>query len=121
MESGAISQAEQTAAILVRFEKELIENKTDVVLVVSDVTTKMACTITPKRHWVLVVYVEEAFVGEIITWRKRLTELLPIPFVIIFITSETANRFLRRSGVSNGHIHFVGNTMVDTFMHSINR
>jgi UDP-N-acetylglucosamine 2-epimerase (non-hydrolysing) len=49
LESGSGSQAEQTAAILVRFEKELIEHKTDVVLVVGDVTSTMACTIADEN------------------------------------------------------------------------
>src|SRR6056297_3447759 len=43
LETGGGSQAEQTANIMVRFEKELIENPADVVLVVGDVTSTMAC------------------------------------------------------------------------------
>ncbi|MDQ3180619.1 MAG: UDP-N-acetylglucosamine 2-epimerase (non-hydrolyzing), partial [Acidobacteriota bacterium] len=38
-----------------------------------------------------------------------------------FTTSETANQFLRSSGVQDSRIHFVGNTMIDTLMHNINR
>jgi UDP-N-acetylglucosamine 2-epimerase (non-hydrolysing) len=38
-----------------------------------------------------------------------------------FTTSETANQFLRSSGVEDSRIHFVGNTMIDTLMHNINR
>src|SRR5210317_645831 len=40
---GGGSQAEQTAAILVNFEKELQDNPADLVLVVGDVNSTMAC------------------------------------------------------------------------------
>jgi UDP-N-acetylglucosamine 2-epimerase (non-hydrolysing) len=49
LESGGGSQAEQTASIMIKFEKELIENPPDVVLVVGDVTSTMACTIVAKK------------------------------------------------------------------------
>src|SRR5438445_1322 len=43
LEAGGGTQAEQTAAIMVRFEKDLMENPSDLVLVVGDVTSTMAC------------------------------------------------------------------------------
>src|SRR3954466_12012305 len=49
LEAGGGSQAEQTAAIMIRFEKELQENKADLVLVVGDVTSTMACSITAQK------------------------------------------------------------------------
>ena len=49
LEVGSGSQAEQTAAIMTRFEKYLLDNKTDLVLVVGDVTSAMACAITAKK------------------------------------------------------------------------
>jgi UDP-N-acetylglucosamine 2-epimerase (non-hydrolysing) len=58
LEVGSGSQAEQTAAILVRFERELIDHKTDIVIVVGDVTSTMACTIAAKKLCVTVVHVE---------------------------------------------------------------
>lgn len=49
LECGGGTQAEQTAAIMVKFEKELMSNKPDVVLVVGDVTSTMACSIAAKK------------------------------------------------------------------------
>src|SRR5678809_320183 len=45
LESGSGTQAEQTAMIMVRYEKVLMEDKPDLVLVVGDVTSTMACSI----------------------------------------------------------------------------
>src|SRR5690606_24232808 len=44
--SGSGSQAEQTGTIMIRFEEELLKNPSDLVLVVGDVTSTMACAIT---------------------------------------------------------------------------
>jgi UDP-N-acetylglucosamine 2-epimerase (non-hydrolysing) len=49
LESGGGTQAEQTAAIMVKFEKDLVQYVPDVVLVVGDVTSTMACTIVAKK------------------------------------------------------------------------
>ena len=48
LNAGGGSQAEQTAAIMINFEKYLLENKTNLVLVVGDVNSTMACAITSK-------------------------------------------------------------------------
>jgi UDP-N-acetylglucosamine 2-epimerase (non-hydrolysing) len=55
---GGGSQAEQTASIMVAFEKELISNPTDLVLVVGDVTSTMACAIVAKKLNTKVAHVE---------------------------------------------------------------
>ena len=62
---GGGTQAEQTAAIMVKFEKELQEHKPSVVLVVGDVTSTMACTITAKKMCIDVVHVEAGINPEI--------------------------------------------------------
>src|SRR4051794_37443696 len=49
LEAGGGTQAEQTAAIMVRYEKVLMEKKPDLVLVVGDVTSTMACSIAAKK------------------------------------------------------------------------
>ena len=55
---GGGSQAEQTAAIMVAFEKELMAHPTDIVLVVGDVTSTMACSIVAKKMNTKVCHVE---------------------------------------------------------------
>lgn len=49
LEAGGGTQAEQTAAIMVAFEKELVNNPADLVVVVGDVTSTMACSIVAKK------------------------------------------------------------------------
>lgn len=122
LESGGGSQAEQTAAILVRFETELLENKTDVVLVVGDVTSTMACAITAKKLCVPVVHVEAGIRSGDMTMPEEINRIVTDSICdYFFTTSETANQFLRSSGVDEKRIHFVGNTMIDTLLDNLER
>jgi UDP-N-acetylglucosamine 2-epimerase (non-hydrolysing) len=122
LESGGGSQAEQTAAIMVRFEKELLEHRTDLVLVVGDVTSTMACTITAKKLCVPVAHVEAGIRSGDMTMPEEINRIVTDSICdYFFTTSETANRFLRRSGVDESRIHFVGNTMIDTLTDNLAR
>ena len=118
LESGSGTQAEQTATIMVRYEKALMENRPDMVMVVGDVTSTMACSITAKKlNNIKVAHVE----GEIRSGDLRMPEEINRMVTdaitdYFFTTSETANENLRKSGVENNRIFFVGNTMIDTLL-----
>jgi len=122
LECGGGSQAEQTAAIMVKFEKELQENRPTVVLVVGDVTSTMACTITAKKLCVAVVHVEAGIRSGDMTMPEEINRIVTDSLCDhFFTTSEIANKQLQKNGVPNGSIHFVGNTMIDTLYQNIDR
>ena len=58
LEVGSGSHAEQTAAIIVNYEKVLFKDKSDLCLVVGDVTSTMACSIAARKLGVPVAHVE---------------------------------------------------------------
>ena len=58
LEAGGGSQAEQTANIMIRFEKDLLDNPTNLVLVVGDVTSTMACAVVAQKLHTKVAHVE---------------------------------------------------------------
>jgi UDP-N-acetylglucosamine 2-epimerase (non-hydrolysing) len=118
LECGGGTQAEQTAAILIRFEKELMEHRPDVVLVVGDVTSTMACTITAKKLNVDVVHVEAGIRSGDMTMPEEVNRIVTDSICDhFFTTSEVANQHLQAAGVAKKRIHFVGNTMIDTLLH----
>jgi len=122
LEAGGGTQAEQTAAIMMRFEKELQENKPDVVLVVGDVTSTMACTITSKKLCIPVVHVEAGIRSGDMTMPEEINRIVTDSICDhFFTTSETANEHLAASGVAAERIHFVGNTMIDTLLQNLDR
>ncbi len=122
LECGGGSQAEQTAAIMVKFEKELQENRSSVVLVVGDVTSTLACTITAKKLCVDVVHVEAGIRSGDMTMPEEINRIVTDSICDhFFTTSEVANSLLRKNGVADHQIHFVGNTMIDTLYQNIDR
>lgn len=117
LEAGGGSQSEQTAAIMVRFEKELKENPTDLVLVVGDVTSTMACAITAQKLHTKVAHVEAGIRSGDWSMPEEINRLVTDSITnYFFTTSEFANENLRESGVSEERIFFVGNTMIDTLL-----
>lgn len=117
LESGSGTQAEQTAAIMVRFEKELIENPSDLVLVVGDVTSTMACAITAQKQHVKVAHVEAGIRSGDWSMPEEINRLVTDSITnYFFTTSENANDNLRKSGIEEKRIFFVGNTMIDTLL-----
>ena len=114
---GGGTQAEQTASIMVSFEKELMENPTDLVLVVGDVTSTLACSITAKKLCIDVAHVEGGIRSGDLTMPEEINRMVTDSITDhFFTTSEIANENLRKSGFSEEKIHFVGNTMIDTLM-----
>lgn len=117
LESGGGTQAEQTANIMVRFERELKENPTDLVLVVGDVTSTMACAITAQKEHVKVAHVEAGIRSGDWTMPEEINRLVTDSITsYFFTTSEIANNHLRTSGITEDRIFYVGNTMIDTLL-----
>lgn len=122
LEAGGGSQAEQTAAIMVRFEKVMETSRPDVVLVVGDVTSTMACTIVAKKLCIPVVHVEAGIRSGDMTMPEEVNRIVTDSICDhFFTTSEVANKHLKDSGVDNSRIHFVGNTMIDTLYQNLER
>lgn len=122
LEAGGGSQAEQTAAIMVRFEKDMEANRPDVVLVVGDVTSTMACTIVAKKLCIPVVHVEAGIRSGDMTMPEEINRIVTDSICDhFFTTSDVANSHLSQAGIDDSRIHFVGNTMIDTLYNNLDR
>lgn len=112
------SQAEMTAAIMLRYEKVLQERRPDLVLVVGDVTSTLATAITAKKMGdIPVAHVEAGIRSGDWTMPEEINRIITDSVSDYFFTpSETANRNLVESGVPESRIFFVGNTMIDTLL-----
>ena len=117
LNAGGGSQAEQTAAIMINFEKYLLENKTNLVLVVGDVNSTMACAITAQKLKIKVAHVEAGIRSNDWSMPEEINRLLTDSITnFFFTTSVHANTNLIKSGVNKKKIFFVGNTMIDTLL-----
>jgi UDP-N-acetylglucosamine 2-epimerase (non-hydrolysing) len=115
--AGGGTQAEQAAAIMVGYEKLLINEKSDLCLVVGDVTSTMACAIAAQKLHVPVAHVEAGIRSGDWTMPEEINRMVTDSITnYFFTTTEIANNNLRKSGVEEERIFFVGNTMIDTLL-----
>jgi len=122
LEVGSGTQAEQTASIMIRYEKVLLENPSQLCLVVGDVTSTMACAIAAQKLCIPVAHVEGGIRSGDWTMPEEINRMVTDSITTwFFTTSETANDNLRRSGVQDERIFFVGNTMIDTLLGNADR
>jgi len=114
---GSDSHARQTAKIMVRFEEVVCDQMPDIVVVVGDVNSTLACSLVAAKLRVALAHVEaglRSFDREMPEEINRLvTDALSD---YLFTTCEDANENLRREGISREKIFFVGNVMIDTLL-----
>jgi UDP-N-acetylglucosamine 2-epimerase (non-hydrolysing) len=120
--TGSGSHAEQTARIMVEFEKVLLAEKPDLVVVFGDVNSTVACSLTAKKLLIPVAHVEaglrsfdETMPEEI---NRRVTDTISD---LLFTPSPDGDENLRREGVAENKIHRVGNIMIDSLVGILNR
>jgi len=119
---GSGSHAEQTARVMVEFEKVCLEQRPDLVVVVGDVNSTLACSVVSAKLCVPVAHVEAGLrsfdlrmpeeINRMVT--DRLSEILLTP-------SPDGDRNLLREGVPAARIHRVGNIMIDSLVASLGR
>lgn len=115
--AGGGTQAEQTAKIMLGYETLLLREPTDMCLVVGDVTSTMACSIVAKKLNIKVAHVEAGIRSHDMTMPEEINRMVTDSITnYFFTTSEFANENLRKSGVDEENIFFVGNTMIDTLL-----
>lgn len=115
LNAGSGSQAVQTANIMIGFEQELMINKPDLVIVVGDVNSTMACTIVAKKQRVKVAHIEAGIRSFDMTMPEEINRMVTDAIAdYFFTTTETANENLMRTGVNAANVFYVGNIMIDT-------
>ena len=117
LEVGPGTAAEQTGAIMVRYEEVLSKQTADLCLVVGDVTSTMACAIVARKCGVPVAHVEGGIRSYDWSMPEEINRVVTDAITNwFFTTSETAGANLRKAGVEDDRIFFVGNTMIDTLL-----
>ncbi|MFW5857885.1 MAG: non-hydrolyzing UDP-N-acetylglucosamine 2-epimerase [Planctomycetota bacterium] len=122
LEAGSGSHAEQTAAILVRFETFLESTPVGLVAVVGDVNSTLACSITAKKLGVPVAHIEAGLRSFDLSMPEEINRLVTDRLAdLLFVTERDALENLRREGVPEERVHLVGNVMIDTLLRNLER
>jgi len=122
LEVGSGTQSEQAAAIMVGYERLLFKRRSDLCLVVGDVTSTMACAIAAQKLCVPVAHVEAGIRSGDWGMPEEINRIVTDSITnYFFTTSEVANQNLQRAGISSDRIHFVGNSMIDSLLGNMDR
>ena len=115
LEVGSGSHAVQTAEVMIRFEKTVLERKPDVVLVYGDVNSTVAATLVCAKLGTKLAHVEAGLRSYDRTMPEEINRLVTDQLAdLLLIPSEEAEGNLLREGIAREKIHFVGNVMIDT-------
>jgi len=117
--AGSGSHAEQTAEIMKRFEPVLLRERPDVILVVGDVNSTLACALVaskmPSTCRPAIAHVEAGLRSFDRNMPEEINRILTDQLSdFLFVTEESGVRNLRKEGVAASKVHFVGNTMIDS-------
>src|SRR6266851_542261 len=114
---GSGTHAQQTAAIMQRFEPVCLDVKPDVVLVYGDVNSTVAAALVAAKLGIRVGHVEAGLRSRDRTMPEELNRLMTDHLAdLLFAPSPDAVENLRGEGVSGPHVHFVGNVMIDSLV-----
>ena len=114
LQAGSGSHAVQTAKIMVRFEELCLKIRPDLVILVGDVNSTLACSVVAKKMMIPVAHVEAGLrsydMGMPEEINRLVTDTLSDYF---FVTEQSGIDNLIKEGKPKERIHFVGNVMVD--------
>jgi UDP-N-acetylglucosamine 2-epimerase (non-hydrolysing) len=126
LDVGSASHSVQTANIMKGFEPVLLDIRPDILIVVGDVNSTVACALVASKSRFphgsrfgmlrpLIVHVEAGLRSRDRSMPEEINRILTDALSdVLFVTEEAAIENLQHEGISRGRIHFVGNVMIDT-------
>jgi len=122
LEAGSGTHAEQTARVMVAFEKVCVETRPDMVVVVGDVNSTLACAVTAKKLGIGVAHVEAGLRSRDWTMPEEINRIVTDALAdLLFVTEPAGRENLLQEGKPEERILFAGNVMVDTLLHQLDR
>lgn len=117
---GSGSHAVQTAKIMVAFEEVCLAEKPDLVIVVGDVNSTLACSIVARKLRIEVAHVEAGLRSFDLEMPEEINRMVTdVITSLFFVTEESGRTNLVREGKDPGRIHLVGHVMVDNLFHQL--
>ncbi|HVT88186.1 MAG TPA: UDP-N-acetylglucosamine 2-epimerase (non-hydrolyzing) [Tepidisphaeraceae bacterium] len=116
---GSASHAVQTAEVMKRFEPVVNEQRPDLVMVVGDVNSTVACALTSVKLGIPVAHVEAGLRSFDRSMPEEINRIVTDTISRwLFVTEKSGMINLRREGISGDRMFLVGNVMIDTLMAS---
>lgn len=120
--AGSGSHAVQTAEVMKAFEPVVLEHRPDMVIVVGDVNSTLACTLVAAKLGVPVAHVEAGLRSRDRAMPEEINRIVTDQLAEVLLTpSRDGDENLRREGIPDERIAFVGNIMIDTLHQQLGR
>jgi len=122
LEAGSGSHSEQTARVMVSFEKVCEQDRPDLVMVAGDVNSTLACSVVAKKMGIEVAHVEAGLRSFDLSMPEEINRIVTDSISdYLFVTGKSGVANLKKEGKPKDHIHFVGHVMVDNLLHQVER
>ena len=122
LDCGGGSHAEQTAKIMVEYEKLCLDDMPDIVVVVGDVNSTLACSIVAKKLNLQVAHIEAGLRSGDLAMPEEINRLVTDSISDLFFVTEPSGRdHLYREGKDEAIVHYVGHVMVDNVLYQKNK
>jgi len=120
LDAGSGSHAAQTTKIMVSFEEVCSNERPDLVIVVGDVNSTLACSVVAKKLLIDVGHVEAGLRSFDLTMPEEINRIVTDSISdYFFVTEKSAVKNLLKEGKPKERIHFVGNVMIDNLFHQL--
>lgn len=120
--AGSGSHAEQTARIMIEFEKIVLQEKPDLVIVAGDVNSTIACSLVAVKLGIKTAHIEAGLRSFDRRMPEEINRILTDSISdYLFVTEESGITNLVNEGVGKEKIFFVGNTMIDSLVYFLNK
>lgn len=120
LEVGAGTQHTQTGEIIKRFGEVVAKDRPDMVVVVGDVNSTVACSLVAAKELIPLAHVEAGLRSGDRAMPEEVNRVLTDSIAdLLFTTEDSGNINLQREGVAAEKVHFVGNIMIDSLVHSL--
>ena len=122
LDCGGGSHAEQTAKIMLRFEEVMLKDRPDLVLVVGDVNSTLACSIVAKKLNIRVAHVEAGLRSGDMSMPEEINRIVTDSISdYFFVTEPSGVANLTREGHAADRIFFVGHVMIDNLFFQVEK
>ncbi|MBT8379972.1 MAG: UDP-N-acetylglucosamine 2-epimerase (non-hydrolyzing) [Ignavibacteria bacterium] len=119
---GSGSHAEQTAEVMIEFEKILHKEKPDLVVVVGDVNSTIACSLTAAKLHIKIAHVEAGLRSFDREMPEEINRVLTDQISdYLFVTERSGLENLINEGISEEKVFFTGNVMIDSLVYFLEK
>lgn len=119
---GSGSHAVQTAKIMIEFEKAILKENPDLIILVGDVNSTIACALVAKKMFIKIAHVEAGLRSFDKTMPEEINRILTDQLSdFLFITEKSGEFNLKKEGIDSSKIFFVGNIMIENLLNNIDK